>query len=206
MDLTAAGRFPAAAALALTLPEGQSAAALASVFALWTQAAPHEAADAALALTDPAARDHAWQTVVATWSAAAPASLAAHSLTLPENFAPARRHALDAAVGHWLALDAPAAMDWVGRLPSGPATDGAVALVAQQPDLLHTQPELALDWAESIQDPPLRSRTLGRVVRAWRDSTPAALAAAEHYARTSPDLLPSEREDILVGERFTAHP
>ena len=88
-------------------------------------------------------------------------------------------------------------------MPVTPDNDLAFATVAQHPDLVRDQPARAIAWAESIHDPTMRSRTLGRVVREWREHDSAA---AEAYARIAPGILPDEREDILVGERFTTHP
>lgn len=195
------GDYPAGVALALALPEDRRAAALGSLFAFWTAEAPASAAHAALALADPTARDIAWHAVVSQWALADPAGLAALARDLPAHSA--RTHALDEAVSHWLAHDADAALAWVDALAATAENDSPRATIATDPALVRARPELAIARAESIRDPALRSRTLGRVVREWRESAPAA---AEAYAHRAADIFPSEREDILVGERFTAHP
>ncbi|EPX55641.1 hypothetical protein D187_009252 [Cystobacter fuscus DSM 2262] len=195
------GDYAAAVRLGAALPEDQRGPALASVFGRWASQDRSAAATAALALTDTLARDIAWSAVVQQWAPADPATLASYASDLPPGAV--RNIALDSALGHWLESDPPAAIAWVEALPSSPEDDVIVARIAQHPGLIGSQPELAIAWAEAIRDPVLRSRTLGTVVREWRDINPAA---AEHYARTSPELTPGEREDILVGERFTPHP
>ncbi|WNG17276.1 hypothetical protein [Cystobacter fuscus] len=195
------GDYAAAIRLAATLPEDQRGPALATLFGRWASQDRSGAANAALALADTLARDIAWSAVVQQWAPADPASLAAYASDLPPGAV--RNIALESSLGHWLERDLPAAIAWVEALPSSPEDDVIVARIAQHPGLIGPQPELAIAWAEAIRDPILRSRTLGTVVREWRDIDPAA---AEHYARTSPELTPGEREDILVGERFTPHP
>ena len=201
LSLADSGDHAAAASLTPNLPEGDQLPALASIFSAWAAHDLAAATSAALAIGTDSHRDTAWRAVAAAWAETDPAGLAAFARELPSG--PARHVALEHSVRRWLDLDAPAALAWVETLPSSPESDIAVALVARHPSLLSTQPELALAWAEALRDPAQRSRTLGHVVRAWREIAPAA---AEHYARSSPDLTDSEREDILVGERFTAHP
>lgn len=201
LALAAAGHFSEAAQLAAeTSPELRSACT-ASVFSLWARTEPRLAASAALALHEAAERNLAWHAVVLAWSERDPAALAAFALSLRDE--PLRHRALDAALPAWLEREEQAVFDWVGSLPSTPESDGAVALVARHPALIARDPELALAWAEAIRDPRLRSRTLGQIVRAWQGTAPDEAA---RYTRRSADLLPSEKEDILVGERFTAHP
>ena len=201
LALAGTGRFTDAAELAGEVSPELRAAAVASVFSLWAKSQPRSAADAALSLDDEARRNLAWHAVVGVWAESDPAALAAHALSLSDESA--RNRALDAALPRWLERDERAAADWVGALPSGRESDSAVALLARHPALLEREPALALDWAEAIQDPVLRSRTLGVVVRAWASASPSEAAG---YARSSTDISPSEKEDILVGERFTAHP
>ncbi len=201
MALSERGDHAHAAALACALPEDQRAAALSSLFALWAAENRTEAAAAALALSEASDRGFAWRAVLVQWAPADPAGLAAHALSLPDDTP--RRQALAEAMHHWLVRDADAALAWAGALPSTAEHDGVVAQVAQDPALIREKTDLALAWAETLHDSALRSRVLGRVVREWREFEPAA---AERFARQSPDLSPSEREDILVGERFTAHP
>ncbi len=199
--LAEAGRFAEAAELVGKLTPELRQAALVSIFALWAKKDPRLAATAALSLEDDARRNLAWHAVAVAWAESDPAALAAHALSLSDDTA--RNQAFDAALPRWLERDARSAMEWVGALVAGSESDSAVAILARHPALLERGPELALDWAEAIQDSALRSRTLGVVVRAWLSASPAEAA---RYARQSPDILPSEKEDILVGERFTLHP
>jgi hypothetical protein len=201
LSLADSGRFEAAAEVARTTREELRLAVLSSVYSRWAGERPEEAASAALALADNAQRNLAWHTVATRWAETDPAALAVHAWSLPEESA--RGPALDAALPRWMQLDETAALDWVGSLPSSRASDSAVAVIAGHPSLLEHDPELAVCWAETIHDPDLRSRTLAAVARAWLLVAPEAAAG---YARRSPDILPAHREDILVGERFTAHP
>lgn len=196
-----AGRHARAAALLAALPDGERAAAIASVYDRWAEAAPEAASASALALADHVTRASAWRAVVRRRAFADPAGLAAHAGGSPPG--PERHAALEAALARWLELDAPAAVEWIGRLPASPENDVVVAQVARHAAQIDRRHESALEWAEAIQEPALRSRVLGDVIRDWRDHAPRA---AEAYARVTPHLTASEREDILVGERFTPHP
>ena len=195
------GDYSAAARLAAALPEDQRAPAFSSLFSTWAVRERSAAATAALALSDPPLRDLAWCAVIRPWAATDPGSLATFARDLPAGAA--RNAALDEALRHWLDHDLSAALAWVETLPSSLENDLVVARVAEYPGLIGPQPDLAIAWAESVRDPALRSHTLGKVVREWRGADPDA---AERYARNSPELTASEREDILVGERFTPHP
>ena len=201
LSLADAGRFEEAAAVARTAPEELRAAALSSVFSRWAGERPTAAAAAALALADDAQRNLVWHVVATRWAEIDPAALALFGWSLPR--APERSSALDIALARWIERDETAALDWVGSLPSSRASDSAVAMIAGHSSLIGRDPELALCWAETINDLDLRSRTLAAITRAW---LPAAPEAAARYARQSPDIFPAHREDILVGERFTAHP
>jgi hypothetical protein len=201
LSLAATGRFPDAFASAQKGSPDLRCASLASVCALWASQQPRLAAQAALALSDSAQRTVAWHAVATTWADRSPDALAAYALLLSDQSA--RNQAFDAALPRWLERDESAALAWVGALQSATENDHAVTLIALHPPLIERSPELALSLAEAIQDASLRSHTLGQVVRGWIPSSPDQAA---DYARHSPDLLPSEREDILVDERFTAHP
>ena len=201
LSLADAGRFSAALEVALSVSEELRHAAISSVFSRWADEHPKAAAAAAITLSDDAQRNVAWHAVATRWSENDPASLAAHAWSLDDESL--RGRALDSALPRWLERDEPAALAWVGALPSSRASDPAVALVAGRPSLIEHDPELAVCWAETIADANLRSRTLAAITRAWLLADPEA---ATRYARRSPDIFPAHREDILVGERFTAHP
>lgn len=195
------GLFSDAVRTAQTLPADQRTPALVSVFSIWAHHAPAEAANRALSHPDDAERNLAWHAIATAWAADAPADLATFAWSLADETP--RAAAFAAALPAWLERDEPAALAWIGALPASPRTDSAVAIVARHSPLIERDPALAISWAEVIQDPALRSRTLGQVLRVWLPVDPDA---AGRYARSSPELFPSEREDVLVGERFTAHP
>jgi hypothetical protein len=201
LSLANAGRFSAAAEAALTAPEELRLATLSSVFSPWADKHPHEAAAAALSLAEEAQRNVAWHAVATRWAENDPAALVVHAWSLVDESA--RGRALDLGVPRWMERDETSALAWVGALPSSRASDPAVALVASRSSLIEYDPESALCWAETITDRDLRSRTLSTIARAWLLTAPEAAA---RYARHSPDIFPTHREDILVGERFTAHP
>ena len=56
------------------------------------------------------------------------------------------------------------------------------------------QPSIALQWAESIIDPDMRSRTLAAVLETWLISDPSD---ALYFARTTADLLPDDRANVI---------
>ena len=75
-----------------------------------------------------------------------------------------RETAMGAAVGHWAAVDPLGAAEWLGQLPSGTATDTAVAELV---DEITSDPERSFAWAKTISDPKLRARKLAEIVDQW---------------------------------------
>ncbi len=199
--LAGAGEFASAARFAASANEEQRDTWTALAFSRWSEQQPAAATAAASALTDPALRDVAWRAAVVNWAQNEPDSLADYAFQLPAG--EARAYALGEALRLWIDKDVVRASGWLDRLDPSTDTDLAVSLIATHPALAAHRPDVALSWAESISEPTARSRTVARVVQVWADSDPAAAA---RYARTTPALLPADREEALPGERFTAHP
>ncbi|MFT4176080.1 MAG: hypothetical protein QM627_05440 [Luteolibacter sp.] len=201
MDLAQAGRFPEAVEAAKAVSPNLRIPVFSSVFALWANQDPSAASASALALPDEADRNIAWSNVTRIWAEASPRQLADHALKLEE--AIARQQALHASVSQWMENNKEEAIQWVSSLPDSVDCDNVISIVARHPAVIEQEPDLAITWGEAIKDPLLKSQTLGIVTRTWLAAAPEEAA---RYARESPHILPSEREDILVGERFTEHP
>jgi hypothetical protein len=67
----------------------------------------------------------------------------------------------DSVVSGWAKADAYAASSWVTALPTGPEKDAAV--VGLTKSILPSEPESALVWCASIQDPTVRAAQLNLV-------------------------------------------
>ncbi|MFT4175258.1 MAG: hypothetical protein QM627_01265 [Luteolibacter sp.] len=201
LSLAADRRFHDALAAMHQVPQDMKASVITSIFALWVDQSPGEAAKAALDLPDAFENRLAWNAVTTRWAEVAPDQLAVYALSMEGN-ASQQQQALTSAIPHWLEINDNDAIKWVGALPSSIDCDAVISIVAKHEPLIERDPALAITWAEAIRNPVLRSRTLGIVVRSW---LPASPEEAANYARNSPNIFPSEREDILVGERFTEH-
>ncbi|HIF96981.1 MAG TPA: hypothetical protein EYQ54_08145 [Myxococcales bacterium] len=92
----------------------------------------------------------------------------------------------------WLRRDSDAALGWLNSQDSiPPEYDPAVASLAQF--LLKKTPDLAVYWADRIQDPELRSSTLIKSLGRWRRRDPAA---ADEWIATA-ELTDAVREQAL---------
>ncbi|HEX3728870.1 MAG TPA: hypothetical protein VHV47_03635 [Opitutaceae bacterium] len=157
-------------------------------YELWAQLQPQEAANDAAALSDPEARSAALHGVVGGWSQADPGGLTQFLAQMPPDAD--RAQMLGQSLQAWVKTDLPAASEWINNSAGGPDLDKGVAAVASLDSI---KPDVAVSWAESISDGPLRSSTLADVLRNWAQTD---YAAAQQYFQKTGDLQPDDRQRV----------
>lgn len=186
-----AGDFDAAARFAST-GDGlvQQSVWAAEAYSQWAELQPDQAGAAAAAITDPAARDQALHGVVGGWANVDPAGLAQFLSQLPAGGD--RGQMLGQALQNWVGADPAVAADWINNNTTalGADLDQGVKAVAT----LNSIPsDLAVNWAESIDDETLRSAALADILRNWVQTD---FPAAQNYFKTTENLLPADRQQI----------
>ena len=96
------------------------------------------------------------------WLRFDPRAAADFALALPD--AQARARALEQVAGAWVASDPVAASIWAESLPTIPELDTFAAALATIPELILSQLDTALSWAETITNEELRTQTLGIIL------------------------------------------
>jgi hypothetical protein len=98
------------------------------------------------------------------------------------------------ALQQWVHLDPVAAADWINNSDLGADLDRGIMAVANM-DLFagDITPDVAVNWAESITDPTLRSKALVNLLRDW---VLVDLPAATSYFNATANLLPADRQKI----------
>ncbi len=186
------GSFRAAADFASRAPDALRGEWLAAAYGSWTSYQPDAAATAALALEDPVVRRGALDAVIAHWGSINPEALADFAVAeLPSG--EQKNRALANALVQWSATNPQAAAQWINRFGASPEFDAGEAAIATQPDVMK-QPSTALRWAQAVSDAGVRSRTIMAIVQTWSLSDPSA---AVQYLRTTADLLPADRAELL---------
>jgi hypothetical protein len=186
--LCRAGNFETAAHMAAEGDPAVRAGWLAGAYSHWAEFQPEEAARAASAIKDAEVRNQALHGIVGGWSAADPAALVQFVTQLPPDNE--RGSLLSQSLERWAKLDPEAASNWINNREAGPELDQGVAAVATMD---FVKPDLAVEWAESVVNPKLRSETLVTVVRNWLTTD---LPAARHYFETTKNLLPEDRQEL----------
>ena len=96
-------------------------------------------------------------------------------------------------VGQWMRSDAEAASTWLGELPEGDAKDrGITALLRDRS--VREDPELAVAWADSIDNQEMRSEQVERSARSWLASD---RAAALEYLEQSNSLSAEQKTELI---------
>ena len=103
-----------------------------------------------------------------------------------------RPRAIRDVVGHWAKGDANAPGEWLSQFEPGPGTNEARAAFSQQ--VAGMDPESAIQWSETIDDPTMRVQSLTNVYAQWRHRDPTA---AETAIRASG--LPEARIQALLN-------
>lgn len=169
---------------------------MAEAYSHWATLQPEQAARNAAALTDPAARTEALHGVVGGWADADPAGLTHFLADLPSG--PDHGAMLGQALQSWVRRDPEAAAAWINNRDTSPDYDEGVAAVASAN---FVKADVALNWAESISNPKLRSETIAEVLHGWVIEDPAA---AKQYFVATKNLLPEDRQ--RVGEIIAGSP
>lgn len=159
-------------------------------YTAWATMEPKQAAQAAAALTDPAARTDAMNAVVSGWGQADPAGLTEFVAQLPAG--PEQVPLLGQALRQWATIDSAAALQWVASHDVGSGIDAGAAAIAGAGFLA---PNVSAAWAESIADPALRSQTMLSVLRNWAITDPEG---AKRYFEKSTQLEPGERNEAAA--------
>jgi hypothetical protein len=196
--LCAAGNFQTAAAFAASGNSAQNRGWLGEMYSQWAALQPEEAAQAAMAIADPDTQNGALHGVVGGWAQADPAALTQFLTQLPPGGD--RGQMLGQALENWVRQDPVAAANWINNSDMGTDLDQGIAAVASM-DLSENNftPDVAVSWAESINDETLRSQALVSVLRNW---IYIDLPAATSYFNTTANLLPADRQQIgdMIGD------
>ncbi len=192
--LTEAGAYESAARFAATDASAHHSAWLNAAFFQWATHQPQQALSAFGAISDPAARNSAFQGMVLGWAMANPATLATYAMQM----APGedRAQALGQALPQWVGRDTVLASEWINQLEPSPDLDAGVAAVATLPNLVSKCPEIAVGWAESIAEPVLRANTLRAVAQQWARQDAEAL---RQFLSATTNLRAADRTALLDG-------
>lgn len=102
----------------------------------------------------------------------------------------ARRDAVSDLVGRWAGSDANAAGEWLGANQNLPEYDAAAASFAGQ--VARQDPESAVAWASTVQDPQQQRGAYERVYRGWREADRAAADAWWGRVNAKPEAPPAQ--------------
>lgn len=165
---------------------------LKAVFAAWAAKEPGAALGALQRLEGENQRFEALDSYASARAKGDPVGLAETLRAMPEG--PERNSILGQALRAWTDADPLSASAWLEKQSPSAVLDPGIAAVASTASRTNRSPEAALSWAESIEDPELRSRTLHDVLRDWAQKDPACVLG---YLKTSSDLSPSDRERLV---------
>jgi len=183
------GNFSAAAGLAMNGSSDQRNFWLGEAFSKWAAYQPQAAAQAAQAISDPQTRAQALHGITGGWAEADPQGAAQFLEQLPAGAD--RAEMLGQTLKSWALTDPKAAANWmINNSSLGPDLDQGLAQIATTESLA---PDTAVPWAESINDPQLRSATLASVMRDWLYSD---LPTAENYFQTTTNLSDADRQQL----------
>jgi hypothetical protein len=187
-----AGSFETAAKFAADGDNGERPFWLGETYSKWAELQPEQAAAAAAAITDPDIRNQALHGIVGGWAQADPVTLTQFLSQLPPDGN--RGLLIGQALQQWVHLDPVAAADWINNSDLGADLDRGIMAVANM-DMFagDITPDVAVNWAESITDPALRSKALVNLLRDW---VLVDLAAATSYFNATANLLPADRQKI----------
>ena len=183
------GNFSAAADLAVNGSSDQRNFWLGEAFSKWAAYQPEAAAQAAEAIPDPETRVQALHGITGGWAEADPQGAAQFLVQLPAGAD--RAEMLGQTLKSWALADPKAAANWmINNSSLGTDLDQGLAQIATTESL---PADTAVPWAESINDPQLRSSTLASVMRDWFYSD---MPAAENYFQTTTNLSAADRQQL----------
>jgi hypothetical protein len=192
-----AGNFQTAVQMAGSGDAQTRSGWMALAYSSWAEFQPEEAARAAVAIEDRAARNEALHGIVGGWAEADPPALIQFVAQLPSG--DERNSLLSQALERWVKHDPEAASGWINDREAGTDLDEGVAAVAAMDSV---RAEVAVGWAESVNNPKLRSETLVTVIRNWLTMD---LPAARQYFESTKNLLPEDRQELSEIFRVFSH-
>jgi hypothetical protein len=172
-----AGNYAQAAGLIenLQMPPGEEKYDLSSLLAgQWGLYEPAKAAQWALTLPDDNSL-YGRQALVSlgvSWSQSDPQAAANFAMQLPSGVA--RQNMLATALDSWAADNPGQAATWINQYPPDPDLDMVVRSLSTSPQLIDSNPALAIDWADSIFDEAIKGQTLNIIMNQWTANDPAA--------------------------------
>jgi hypothetical protein len=165
-----------------------------ATFFHWASHQPEAALQALGKISNPSARNIAFQGMIAGWAANNPVALAEYAMRLSPGTD--RAQVLNQTLPEWVSRDPLGASEWmIRRFTPSPEMDVGVAAVATLPHLIADRPEIAVGWAENIAEPQLRIETFRQIAREW------ALRDAEGVRRfaATPNLSDEARNAFVEG-------
>jgi hypothetical protein len=143
--------------------------------------APEQAA-ALVAKVPESFRGDAASSVASAWSRQDPAAAAVWANTLTTS----RAEALGNVMSNWVNDDPKSALSWFSDVPSGKDRDSVVGQFVYT--LSRSNPTLAVQWAQTIQDDKARASRLEGVANNWIRTDPASAKAWVANSDLAPDV------------------
>jgi hypothetical protein len=137
-------------------------------------------------------RDAAINALATGWPAQSAASLATMALGMPQG--EGRTFALSSALDKWCLNDPVGMAEWMNQIEPSREMDSAIAALVTRTDSLERSPEVALGWAESINDRQIRLDALKHVLKEWSGTNQAA---AQGYILQSGWIPAEQRGEFL---------
>jgi hypothetical protein len=190
--LSANGDFETALQLAREGPADSRTDWLGNVFQRWSAADPEGAVKALKELPKEQMRDAAIHSLATGWPDQSASSLATMALAMPQG--EGRTFALNSALDKWCLNDPVGMAEWMNQIEPSRELDSAIAALVTRTDSLERSPEVALGWAESINDGQIQSDALKHVLKEWSGTNQAG---AQGYILTSGWIPAEQRGEFL---------
>lgn len=186
----------------MALPAAQRDECLPLVSAIQAATDPRGAWQATLSIAESGLRQTCLIAVLRSGSDACLPDLAEMAATFPD--AALREAMLREVVSRWALQDPCGLFAWpeLAVLPATVRDEAARCLVIQG-DRLNRSPAVAGAWAETIEEPQLRTAAMEAAAREWFAEDPAA---ASEFVRHSPRLDDARRASILSALAGQAPP
>lgn len=192
--LNNAGQFQTALDFINDSPPDLRADWIRNTFQRWGASQPQSAIQALNSITDATLRNDAFRAAVTSWSTQSPSALADYAASLPDG--DDRSFALTQLVDNWSLQDPAAFATWLNTSPLGMNLDQAIATMISKADSANYSPQVALQWAESINDADLKYDSIKHILAEWNQTDPSA---AQTYLANSSSLDDQKRQAILTA-------
>jgi hypothetical protein len=193
--MTEAGNFDGARRLAGEMPLSsiEDRGVLLNFMAgQWARHEPEKTAQWVQSLPEGTLRNQALIGLGESWGEVDPPKAADFAAKLPPGAQ--RQLALKQAIANWIVTDPAKASSWVDSFEPSADFDQAVASVATIRFLMEERVDIALSWANSIYNEPLKLAALSEILSHWsvRDR-----AAATNYVKTLAGVPSEARQQLL---------